>query len=240
MLLQLKEVSIVDDNNTTILNNISFDIDYSTINCILGPNGAGKSTIAKSIIGYKGISNGSILFKGIDLSNLAIYQRAKLGIFFINQNIPSIDSLLVFTFLKEAYKALVDDSIDTETLYSKIEDAFKMVNIDMSFLSRYIGEFSGGEKKRFEIAQFILFKPLMAIFDEVDSGLDIDSIDILLNSIEYVKNCNKELSLLIISHSVNLLNKIDLNNIFFIKNGQLIKKERSFLNYIQSRGFSEL
>jgi len=240
MLLEIKNIDIFNEANSPILENVSLSIDKATINCLIGPNGSGKSSLAQLIIGYRKQENGSIIFNKEDISKLEIYQRARLGIFFVNQNIPSIDGLSVFTFLKESYKALINNSINIDILHKKILKAFNLANLDLNFLSREIGSFSGGEKKKFEIAQFILFKPALAIFDEIDSGLDIDSIKILLNAIRYIKNINKNFSLILISHSIELIEALNPDNIFYIKNRKIFKENLRFISQIKMKGFSEI
>ena len=132
----------------------------------MGPNGSGKSSLAATLMGYPQyqIIEGSVLFEGQDLTALSIEQRARAGLFLACQYPPTIPGVEVFTFLKEAHRMLTRQDLSVNAFKELLYQAFDAVMLDHSFAYRKVNEgFSGGEKKRLEVAQLLLFKPRFAI-----------------------------------------------------------------------------
>jgi Fe-S cluster assembly ATP-binding protein len=196
LLLELKELTIPTlDQKRVIVNEVSFGIKEGSIHAIIGPNGSGKSSLAYAIMGlgdYK-LSKGNIFFEGIDISNLTITERAKLGITLAWQEPARIDGLSVFKYISLGLK-------DTTNIKEKVIEALQIVNLEPErYFNRKIDEsLSGGERKRVELAAAIAMKPRLIILDEPDSGLDFIVLEDFMNIFEKVKKLN--MTILLITH----------------------------------------
>lgn len=225
-MLEIKNVkcSIVD-SDIDILKGLSLSINNGEIHVIMGPNGTGKSTLSKVIMGhykYK-VNSGDILIDGESILNLSVDERAKKGVFLCMQDPTVIEGVTNSEFLKTALSSITSSKVN---LYSFIKDMEKSMNdlslnCDMMHRSLNFG-FSGGEKKKNEILQLKLLKPKYIILDELDSGLDVDSLKIVCdNIIEYMKE-NKDASLLIITHYTRILNYLKPDYVHILKDGRIV------------------
>ena len=230
-------------NKKLILNNCSLSIQPGTINVLMGPNGAGKSSLANTILGYDSflIKSGSITFCGRDVSDLKIYQRVRNGLFLAIQNPPVLEGVSVFSLLKESFKAVKGKDVSVYQLHSKLIDYCSILKIDVGFLDRYVNDgFSGGEKKKFALLQMLLLSPKLAILDEIDSGLDIDSVDLVYVAINLLKKENKNFSVLLITHSTSLVKKFPVQTVYVMKNGSIVKAGNKCLAcQVEANGYDE-
>lgn len=223
-MFQIKNLSIKLADKE-ILKKINLDILPGQIHALMGPNGSGKSSLALTILGHPNynIISGEINFLNSNILDLPVEKRARMGIFLALQY-PSSISVSVFTFLKEAHRVLTNLDISISDFKKLVYDAFDKVGLDHSFIYRNLNEnFSGGEKKRLEIAQLLLFKPKFAILDEIDSGLDIDSIKNISQVILNLKKENPDLSILVITHYNRILNFLSPDAVHVLSNGELIE-----------------
>jgi Fe-S cluster assembly ATP-binding protein len=190
-ILEIKNLK-VKVGSKLVLNKINFSLEKGEIHAIFGPNGSGKTSLISSIIGipsYK-ILKGKIFFEGRDITNLPIYKRAKLGIFCAFQNPPSVRGVKVKDLLNVAGS----------------EDCIELSGLSKEFLEREVNVgFSGGERKKPEVAQIFAFKPKLLLLDEIDSGVDIESLKFIGKKLaRYVKE--NGISTLIITHHGEILN----------------------------------
>src|SRR5918911_4520475 len=186
--LDVKDLHVSIDGKE-ILTGLNLGIDKGEVHAIMGPNGSGKSTLANAIMGhpkYK-TDSGDILVKGQSIKNLSTDLRARKGLFLGFQYPTEIPGVGYSHFLRNAYntlsKSLGEEQQNREVFltvrefHEYVKKNLDAVGLDPSFLSRYLNEgFSGGEKKRSEVMQMLVLKPNIAILDEPDSGLDIDSV----------------------------------------------------------------
>ncbi|MEM0481082.1 MAG: ATP-binding cassette domain-containing protein [Candidatus Aenigmatarchaeota archaeon] len=225
--LTIKNLSAKIENKV-ILKNVSFNLDNG-IAAIMGPNGSGKSTLAKCIINDKRIEkSGEIIFKDKNLLELKTEEIAKLGIYVSMQFQPEIEYVKTRTFLK--YLGIKD--------FEEVKRIAKELGLPQDFLDRGINErFSGGERKKFEILLIKLLNPELIVFDEIDSGLDIPSLDYLNNFIiEEIKNGK---SFLIISHYTRIFRKIEPKKVIILKDGTVYKEgSKELLELIEKNGYS--
>ena len=209
---------------TLIVHNLSVELAPGTIHVLMGPNGSGKSTLAYTLLGHPGCSveSGDIFFKGQNITQLPTYERARLGIFLATQYPQELAGVKVITFLKEAHQALTQELMDMKDFHIHILSLLTLVGLDHSFIDRFVHHgFSGGEKKRFELLQLLLFKPQIAVLDEIDSGLDLDGLASLARIIEIIREQVPAMCLLFVTHNTQMLTYIPVDKVHIFKQGTL-------------------
>lgn len=211
-----------------ILNGINLSIRAGEIHVIMGPNGSGKSTLASVLAGREEyeVTEGSVTFSEKDLLSLSPEDRAREGLFLAFQYPVEIPGVSTTNFIKAAvnekrkYKG--DEPLDAVGFMKLMKTKMAMLQIDQSLLSRSINEgFSGGEKKRNEIFQMAMLEPKLMILDEMDSGLDIDALRIVANSINKLRNEHN--AILIITHYQRLLDYLQPDFVHVLYNGRIVR-----------------
>ena len=213
-----------------ILKGVSLSVNKGEVHAVMGPNGSGKSTLSHTLMGhpnYKVIS-GQVLFKGKDVLTLQPEQRAKLGMFLALQYPVVVPGITMSNFLRTAINAKrgydgkdKSKAINVKEFRALLKDEMSVLRMDDSFLSRYVNEgFSGGEKKRAEILQMAVLKPEIAILDETDSGLDIDSIKFVSDAVNRMRG--PELGVLIITHYTRILQFIKPDFVHVLVDGKFV------------------
>ncbi|ANQ53555.1 ABC transporter ATP-binding protein [Thermosipho affectus] len=180
-MLKLENISYsVSDKK--ILDNISLSFSVGKKYSILGTNGAGKSTIGYLIMGLEDYkpTEGKIFLDGKDITQKNVYERSRLGITLMWQEPARYEGLNVYTYLTLGGKL--------DVTKDEVEEALEKVGLDpFLYMKRFVDKsLSGGERKRVELASIILLKPKYVIFDEPDSGIDIMSLDMINNIVDYV------------------------------------------------------
>jgi len=229
-----------------ILKGIDLSINPGEIHAIMGPNGSGKSTLAHVLSGKEGyeITDGSVIYQGKDLIDMAPEERACEGVFLAFQYPVEIPGISNTYFLKaglnEKRKYLGLPEIDAFDFLQLVKEKAKLVEIDDKLLSRPVNEgFSGGEKKRNEIFQMAILDPTLAILDETDSGLDIDALRIVANGVTKLKSPEK--SFLVITHYQRLLNYIVPDIVHVLYNGRIIKSgDKDLALELEDKGYDWL
>ncbi len=227
-----------------ILEDFSIRIKAGEIHAIMGPNGTGKSTLSKVIMGsneYQVLS-GDILFENKSIKALDVDERARLGIFLSMQNPVSIEGITNSEFIKSAINARRDTPVglyefikDVETISSELD-----LNKDMIHRNVNVGA-SGGERKKNEIFQMRMLKPKFIILDELDSGLDIDSLKTVSKNINLYLEENPKTSVLIITHYPRILQYIEPNYVHIMNNGHIVKTgDYSLALEVEKNGYTEI
>jgi len=226
-MLQLKNLHVKIEDRT-ILKGINLEINAGEVHAIMGPNGSGKSTLTQIIAGrdlYQ-ITQGQILFEGKDLTPFAPEARAQRGIFLAFQypiEIPGVaNAYFLRTALNAKRKFLGLPEIDAMDFLALIKEKMSLLHMDPSFLNRSVNEgFSGGEKKRNEILQMAILEPKLALLDETDSGLDIDSLKIVARGVNTLRT--SERAILLVTHYQRLLNYIEPDYVHVLSDGRIVK-----------------
>jgi Fe-S cluster assembly ATP-binding protein len=227
-----------------ILRGLDLEVHAGEVHAIMGPNGSGKSTLAQVLAGRETfeVSRGEVLYQGKDLLTLAPEQRAVAGIFLAFQypiEIPGVGNLY---FLRTALNALRkqrgEEELDAMDFLSLAKEKMKLVDMDQSFTSRGVNEgFSGGEKKRNEIFQMSVLDPKLAILDETDSGLDIDSLRIVAKGVNSLRS--KDRAMIVITHYQRLLDYIVPDRVHVMTNGRIVRSgDRTLALELEEKGYA--
>lgn len=210
-MLHIKNILIKVDK-AVVVNNFSLDMVPGSLHLLIGPNGSGKSSIVQMLLGNPvyTVAEGAVQFQGQDLLTLAPFERARKGLFIVQQEQVPIAGLSVGIYLKAMYDALTKNTDDVSSFLGKAKTVFAMVGLDDSFIDRCVHDgFSGGQKKRFELAQVVLCKPQCVIFDEIDAGLDEEGKQLLITIIQQMRYENPLFTALFISHNQKLYQVFD-------------------------------
>jgi len=225
--LEIKNLDVnIKDTDINILKDLSLNINSSEVHAIMGPNGTGKSTLAKVIMGhYKyEVTNGDIIYCDESILDLEVNERAKKGIFLCMQDPIVIDGVSNSEFLRTAKSEVSGEKVNLYTFIKDIEKSMDDVSLNSNMLHRSLNVgFSGGEKKKNEVLQLKFLKPNLIILDELDSGLDIDSLRVVCENInDYIKE-NPKTSVLIITHYPRILEYIKPDYVHILKDGHIQK-----------------
>lgn len=233
----------VSINNKKILNNFNLIINDGEIHAIMGPNGVGKSTLSKVIMGdsnYK-VINGSITFNGDTILPLSVDERAKKGIFLAMQYPMEIEGVSNQDFLRTAMSSIQNKRIGLYDFILKCEKGSDDLSMNKDLIHRSLNVgFSGGEKKKNEVLQIKLLCPKFIILDELDSGLDVDSLRIVAENIRDYKEMNPNTSILIITHHPKILEYLKPDFVHVINKGVITKSGTYELaTLIEKNGYNE-
>ena len=214
-----------------IINGLSLTVKPDEVHALMGPNGSGKSSLANGLMGHPlyEIESGEVIFDGINVLELEPNERAKLGLFLAFQYPTAIPGVSLANFLRLAVSAVRgkegngsenDRLIPMREFRRELREKMQQLGVDDSFARRYLNDgFSGGEKKRAEILQLAMLEPKIAILDETDSGLDIDAVRIVGDSVSQL--VGPDLGVLIITHYPRLLEYIRPQFIHILLDGKI-------------------
>ena len=206
-MLSIKNIDVSVDNRI-VLKDFSLDINDGSVHVIMGPNGVGKSTLSRVIMGdnHYQIINGDILFNGENIKDMSTDVRSRKGIFLVMQYPMEIDGGSNQDFLRTAMSSHCGKKVGLYDFILKCEKASDELKMDKNLIHRSLNVgFSGGEKKKNEVLQMKLLKPKFIILDELDSGLDVDSVKIVAKNVVEYKKENPDVSILMITHLPKLL-----------------------------------
>ena len=244
IMLEIKDLH-VNVADKEILKGVNLTIKKGEVHAIMGRNGSGKSTLSYALAGKEGyeIIKGEILLDGENILEMEPNERAVAGLFLAFQYPIEIPGVTTMTFLKAAMsaqrKAKGKEEMSTPEFMRAVKKAAQELDIDSSMLKRPLNVgFSGGEKKRAEILQMALLKPKMCIFDETDSGLDIDALKIVAKGVNALRNENR--SMLIITHYQRLLNYIVPDIVHVFSDGKIVKTgDKELALELEKQGYSQ-
>lgn len=206
-----------------ILKGVNLGIRLGETHALMGPNGSGKSTLANVIMGHPGyeVTGGEVWFKGQNLLELPIEERARMGVFLAFQYPVAIPGVTVAQFLKASADAVRGEKkLKAAEFLKAVRANMQYLEMDPAFLNRFLNDgFSGGEKKRMEILQMLTLQPAITVMDETDSGLDIDALQIVSKGVN--KLVGPGLGLLVITHYERLLRYIKPDHLHILLDGRI-------------------
>ncbi|MEN6300277.1 MAG: Fe-S cluster assembly ATPase SufC [Anaerolineaceae bacterium] len=217
-------------NGQEILKGVNLTVRQGEVHALMGPNGTGKSTLAYTLMGHPAyeVTEGRVLFKGVNILELGADERSHLGLFLAFQYPVAIPGVSVANFLRTAINAQRkarnpdDKGISIPEYRKLLKEKMDLLQMDHSFASRYLNDgFSGGEKKRAEVLQMAALNPEIAIMDETDSGLDIDALRIVSEGVNTLRGPN--LGILVITHYQRILNYIKPEFVNIMMDGRIIE-----------------
>lgn len=220
----------VNISGKEILKGVDLTIKQGEVHALMGPNGSGKSTLAYSLMGHPSyeVTDGEVIFDGVDLLELRPDERSKLGLFLAFQYPVAIPGVTVANFLRTAMNArrraeVPDDKgIPIPEFRKFLKEKMDFLKMDHSFAGRYLNDgFSGGEKKRAEILQLATLEPKIAILDETDSGLDIDALRTVAEGVSALSG--PDLGVLVITHYQRILNYINPDFVHILFEGRIVE-----------------
>ena len=215
---------LTEDGPKEILKGVNLTINSGEIHAIMGPNGSGKSTLAYAIAGHPKyeITSGSVTLDGLELTELSVDERARAGLFLAMQYPVEVPGVSVANFLRTAKTALDGEAPKVRTWVKDVEKALGNMQLDKTFAARSVNEgFSGGEKKRHEIAQLELLNPKAAILDETDSGLDIDALRVVSEGVNRYSS-QGDRAVLLITHYTRILRYIEPTYVHVFVDGRIV------------------
>jgi Fe-S cluster assembly ATP-binding protein len=217
-------VTVEADNATKeILKGVDLTVKQGETHAIMGPNGSGKSTLAYSLAGHPKytITGGTVTLDGEDVLEMSVDERARAGLFLAMQYPVEVPGVSMSNFLRSAKTALDGEAPKLRTWVKDVNGTLDRMNLDPAFAQRSVNEgFSGGEKKRAEIAQLDLLDPKVAILDEIDSGLDIDALKIVSEGINDFR-ARPDKGVLLITHYTRILRYVKPDFVHVFVDGRI-------------------
>ena len=248
-MLEIRDLHITI-NEIPIIKGINLTVNPGEVHAIMGPIGSGKSTLAKLIAGHpdyhapQGTIEYEVNFKKINLLELEPEERAKEGIFMAFQYPVEIPGVTTSVFLRAAFNEICKhqgaEEMDPIEFDEYLRAKMKFLGMDEKFIDRPVNlDFSGGEKKRNEILQMAVLNPRMAVLDETDSGLDIDSMKIVADGVNKLKR--KDNAILLITHYQRLLNYITPDFVHIMQDGKIIRSSgKELALQVEEKGYDWL
>ena len=225
-----------------ILKGIDLTVAQGETHALMGPNGSGKSTLSNIIMGRPGyvVTSGDVLFKGEKITGLTADQRAKRGLFLALQYPTEVPGVSVVNFLRTAYQAVKAEQISALAFRKHMKEKMVALGVEDAMVNRYLNQgFSGGEKKRNEILQLAVLEPQIAILDETDSGLDIDSLKQVATGIAQLVGPN--LGVLLVTHYQRILNYITPDHVHVMMQGRIVRSGgKELAHELEKKGYEEI
>ena len=223
--LEIKDLH-VEIEGKKILKGVNLTLKTGEVAAIMGPNGTGKSTLSAAIMGNPNyeVTKGEVLFDGVNILELDVDERARMGLFLAMQYPSEIPGITNAAFLRAAMNAGKEDDekISIRDFIMKLDEKMELLNMKEEMAERYLNEgFSGGEKKRNEILQLLMLEPTFAILDEIDSGLDIDALKVVAKGVNSMRG--EKFGALIITHYQRLLDYITPDVVHIMMDGRVVK-----------------
>ncbi|WP_332665172.1 Fe-S cluster assembly ATPase SufC [Aeromicrobium sp.] len=243
--LEIKDLHVsvkTEEGDKQILKGVDLTVNSGEVHAIMGPNGSGKSTLAYSIAGHPkyDITSGSVTLDGVDILSMTVDQRARAGLFLAMQYPVEVPGVSVANFLRTAKTAIDGEAPKLRTWVKDVNEALERVTLDKEFAQRSVNEgFSGGEKKRHEIAQLELLNPKFAVLDETDSGLDIDALRVVADGVNRYSG-QGDRGVLLITHYTRILQYIKPDYVHVFVAGRVAEQGgRELADQLEAEGYDK-
>jgi len=242
-MLKIKNLHATVDGKE-ILKGIDLAMGFGEVHAIMGPNGSGKSTLSYVLAGRDGydVTKGEVLYNGKNLLEMKPEERAGEGVFLAFQYPVELPGVSSMNFLKAAVNAVRkyrgENELDAMDFLKFVRETTKMLNITDDMLKRAVNVgFSGGEKKRNEVLQMAVLKPILSVLDETDSGLDVDALRIVGEGVTALRSPHR--SMLVITHYQRLLDHIVPDEVHILANGKIVRSGGKELAVeLEEKGYS--
>lgn len=234
-------VSIEDKE---ILKGVNLTLNTNEVHAIMGPNGTGKSTLSQAIMGNPAyqVTRGQVLLDGENILDMEVDERARAGLFMAVQYPSEISGVTNASLMQAAINSrrLGDDQIPIFDFIDKLDENLEVLDMPQAMAERYVNEgFSGGEKKRNEILQMLMIEPTFALLDEIDSGLDIDALQVVAKGINSMRG--QQFGAMIITHYQRLLNYVEPDFVHIMIDGRIVKSgDASLAKELEAKGYKEI
>lgn len=229
-----------------ILKGINLEVERGRVHALMGPNGSGKSTLAFALTGHPNyqIESGTVTLDDENVLELSPDKRAKAGLFLSFQYPAAIPGVKVANFLHAARQAVRPGDLTPAKFRALLMEKLDVLDMDPSFLGRYLNDgFSGGEKKRLEMLQMAVLAPKYAVLDETDSGLDVDALRAVGESINALRKSDegKETGFLIITHYPRILQYVKPDVVHIMMDGRIVKEgDAELAQRIEREGYDKI
>jgi Fe-S cluster assembly ATP-binding protein len=225
-----------------ILRGIDLTVRQGETHALMGPNGSGKSTLASVVAGRPGytVTGGEVRFRGENILERTPDERARMGLFLAMQYPVEVPGVSVVNFLRTAYQSVKGGEVSAMAFRKHMKEKMELLGVEDAMVNRYLNQgFSGGEKKRNEILQLAVLEPAIAVLDETDSGLDIDSLRQVATGV--AKLVGPNLGVLLVTHYQRILNYIQPDFVHVMMQGRLVKSGgRELAAELEQKGYEDL
>lgn len=240
-MISIKDFSVAVDAQP-IVHNVTLSLGPGT-HVLIGPNGSGKSTLMSALVGHPRytVTSGAVCVDGQDITHLPADARARLRMLLAFQHPVEIPGVTLFQLLYQAYQVCVA-SISITEFQVLVQDALLRVGLDYTFVERAhnVG-FSGGERKRAELLQLLVLQPNILMLDELDSGMDVDAVNLLVSTLALAKVRNPKLVVLVISHYEQFIEKITPDTVHLMRAGRIVQSGTVLLaKQMSARGYQSV
>jgi len=241
VLLQIKDLHAGVEGKE-ILKGLDLTVRKGEVHVILGPNGSGKSTLMNVIMGHPKyeMTGGSLILEGEDIGELRAFERARRGLFLAFQTPEEIPGITVENMIRTARQVITGEKVKLLAFRKELNAMMAALKVDPSYAQRYLNVgFSGGEKKRSEVLQLLMFAPKVALLDETDSGLDVDAVQIVSEGVAKFHNENN--ACIIITHNAKILDKLKVDYVHVLAQGKIVREGGAELvQEINEAGFAKI
>lgn len=243
-MLRIKNISVsVADQNESkyILKDCSLQVNPGQVHVLMGPNGSGKSSLVYTLMGHPSyeVVSGGIDFLKENLLEMSTHMRSRQGLYLSMQQPEAIVGLQVLSFLKEIYVIHEKTTVSMADFLNMVRPLLHFVGLTESMLYRSVNDsFSGGEKKRFELLQMLLLKPKLCLLDELDSGVDIDGLQLIAQSLKLFREQNPESSMIIVTHYRHILRYLQPDVVHVMIDGTIVATGGAdIIDIIEQQGY---